>query len=78
MNILVTGGLGYDWFTFMLRLLKKLNVFVVDDLSNTSIKVKNKIEKISQKKIKFFKNNLENIETLSNIIKKNKINIVFI
>ena len=78
MNILVTGGLGYIGSHLCVELLKKnINVFVVDDLSNTSIKVKNKIEKISQKKIKFFKNDLENIETLSKILKKSKINIVF-
>ena len=78
MNILVTGGLGYIGSHLCVELLKhKLNVFVLDDLSNTSIKVKNKIEKISKKKIKFFKNNLENIETISKILKKRKIAIVF-
>ena len=37
MNILVTGGLGYIGSHLCVELLKKLNVFVVDDLSNTSI-----------------------------------------
>ena len=52
--ILITGGLGFIGSHTVIELLRiNKNIIVVDNLSNSSISMKRKIEKISKKKIWF-------------------------
>ena len=50
MKILVSGGLGYIGSRQAVELLEKHSVTIIDDLSNSQIDVKEKIEKITSKK----------------------------
>ncbi|HDW0757044.1 TPA: GDP-mannose 4,6-dehydratase, partial [Escherichia coli] len=55
MNVLVTGGLGYIGSHIVVDLLNsQFKVAVVDNLSNSNINVKNKIEFLTKRKIKFY------------------------
>ena len=52
--ILITGGLGFIGSHTVIELLRiNKNIIVVDNLSNSSISMKRKIEKISKKKLYF-------------------------
>ena len=78
MNLLITGGLGYIGSHLSVELLKEYtNIVILDNLSNSKLITKNYIEKISKKKIRFIKNDLSNVEKISQILKKNKIDFVF-
>ncbi|MEP2936753.1 MAG: UDP-glucose 4-epimerase GalE [Gilvibacter sp.] len=60
MKILVTGGLGYIGSHTVVALQQEGHeVFVIDDLSNTTIQVKDNIESISGKEIQFTKLDLK-------------------
>ncbi|EHW1227303.1 NAD-dependent epimerase/dehydratase family protein, partial [Escherichia coli] len=51
MNVLVTGGLGYIGSHIVVDLLNsQFKVAVVDNLSNSNINVKNKIEFLTKRK----------------------------
>ena len=60
--ILITGGLGFIGSHTAIELLKskKKKLLLVDNLVNSSISVKKKIEKISKKKLLFIKADLRN------------------
>ena len=74
MSILLTGGLGYIGSHTAVELLQKgHDIIVVDDLSNSKIDVKDKIQQITGKKFKFIKADLKNYKATYNIFKKNKI-----
>jgi UDP-glucose 4-epimerase len=78
MNLLVTGGLGYIGAHLSVELLKaRINLFLLDDLSNSKILKKKNIEKLSKKKITFIKNDLSDYKKLSKILKNYKIDAVF-
>lgn len=65
MHILVTGGLGYIGSHFIVRALELgFYITVVDNLSNSSLSVKNAIERICQKKFTFYKVDLRNLSLL--------------
>lgn len=73
-NILVTGGLGYIGSHTCVELLNNnYNVIVIDDLSNSKIEVKEKIEKITNKKILFYQNSIGDREILRKIFQENEI-----
>ena len=77
MNILLTGGLGYIGSHTAVELLDAgFDVVVVDNLSNSDIKVKDKIEKITNKKIKFYEYDLRDLEKLKLVFNENKIDAV--
>lgn len=77
MNILLTGGLGYIGSHTAVELLDAgFDVIVVDNLSNSDIKVKDKIEKITNKKIKFYEYDLRDLEKLELVFNENKIDAV--
>ena len=77
MNILVTGGTGFIGSHTCVELLNNnYNVIIIDNLSNSSIEVLEKIEKITSKKPKFYKIDLCDKEKLKEIFNENKIDAV--
>jgi len=77
MKVLVTGGLGFIGSHTVVELLENNNeVVVVDNLYNSDISVKEKIEKITGKKIKVYIEDLLNKEKIIDIFKENKIDAV--
>lgn len=74
MSVLLTGGLGYIGSHTCVELIKNgFDVVIVDNLSNSKIEVKDKLEKITNSKIKFYKKDLLNIEDLREIFKNESI-----
>lgn len=77
MNLLVTGGLGYIGSHTIIELLNKgNNIIAIDNLINSRIKVKESIEDISNKKIKFYNYDLIDLESVRKIFKLEKIDAV--
>jgi len=76
-KILVTGGLGYIGSHTCVELLdENYEVIVIDNLSNSSIDVKDKIKEITNKEIKFYEGDVCNEEILEKIFTDNKIDAV--
>ena len=68
MNILVTGGLGFIGSHVSLLLLEQgHNVFVIDSLINSSKNVVNIINKLSKRKVNFYKGDIKNSEDIESI-----------
>ena len=77
MKILVTGGLGYIGSHTCVELLNEgFDIVIVDNLSNSKEEVKDKIEKITNKKIQFYKIDVCDKEKLTNIFDENNIDAV--
>ena len=77
MSILVTGGAGYIGSHTCVELLKEgYEVIVVDNLSNASEKSLEKVEELTGKKVKFYKEDLLNKEGLKKIFQNEKIDSV--
>lgn len=77
MRVLVTGGCGYIGSHTCVELLKKgHDVIIVDDLSNSKIDVVSNIEEITGKKVKFYREDIKDKESLRNIFRDNKIECV--
>lgn len=77
MNILVTGGLGYIGSHTCVELLDAgYDIVVVDNLYNSDISVKDRIEKITGKTFKFYENDVCDEEALEKIFSENKIDAV--
>lgn len=76
-NILVTGGAGYIGSHTCVELLNcNHNVIVVDNLLNSCYESINRIERITDRKLKFYNIDLRNKEDLRSVFKDNKIDIV--
>lgn len=76
-NILVTGGAGYIGCHTCVELLNcNHNVIVVDNLLNSCYESINRVEKITDKKLKFYNIDLRNKNDLRSVFKDNKIDIV--
>ena len=76
-TILLTGGLGYIGSHTAVQLLASgYEVIIVDNLSNSERIVKQRIEKISGKKVGFYKYDLKNERSLKKIFAENKIDAV--
>ena len=74
MSILVTGGAGYIGSHTVVELLEKgEDPVIVDDLSNSSIEVVDRIEEITGKKPKFYEINILDKEKLEEVFKKENI-----
>ena len=77
MKILVTGGTGYIGSHTVVELLNNnYDVVIIDNLVNSKEDVIDKIEKITNKKVKFYKEDVRNKDALDKIFKKEKINAV--
>ncbi|MBD0679814.1 UDP-glucose 4-epimerase GalE [Pseudomonas sp. PSB11] len=78
MNILVTGGAGYIGSHVTLSLLDKgYNVIVLDNFSNSSPKVMNRIKKISEKTLKVIQGDILDSALLATTFKEHSIDAVF-
>lgn len=77
-NILITGGMGYiGSHTALVLLSQGFDIVIFDNLSNSSIDVKDKLEKISSKKVTFIKGNILDTTILQNTINNFNIDTVF-
>lgn len=77
MTVLVTGGLGYIGSHTCVEILKTgERLVVLDNLSNSKIEIKDKIEKISGKSFKFYIADLLDKVALDNVFSENKIDAV--
>ena len=77
MKVLVTGGCGYIGSHTCVELLDSgYDVVIVDNLSNSKENVIDKIQKITGKKVKFYKKDLSNKKDLEEIFKKESIDAV--
>ncbi len=77
MNILVTGGLGYIGSHTCVELLEAgYDIVVVDNLYNSDISVKDRIEKITGKTFKFYEDDVCDEKALEKIFSENKIDAV--
>ena len=73
MKILVTGGLGFIGSHTVVELLDSgYEVVVIDNLSNSSIDVKDKIKEITGKDISFYKEDVCDSDALDKIFEKEK------
>ncbi|NME35684.1 MULTISPECIES: UDP-glucose 4-epimerase GalE [Fusobacterium] len=77
MAVLVTGGAGYIGSHTVVELLGAgKEVIIVDDLSNSSEKVIDRIEEITGKRPKFYKLNILNKEEFKKVFMENKIDSI--
>lgn len=77
MNILVAGGLGYIGSHTMVELLNQDHkVICVDNLYNSSIVAKSRVEQITNKKIDFYNIDLINFNEINKVFSENKIDCV--
>ena len=77
MKILVTGWLGYIGSHTCVELLNKdYEVIVIDNLSNSKIEVLDKIKEITNKDIKFYKEDVCDIDALDKIFNDNNIDAI--
>lgn len=76
-KILVTGGAGYIGSHTVVELLNKgEEIVIVDNFSNSSPEVLNKIKQITKKDFKFYEVDLLDEEKLEQVFKENKIESV--
>ncbi len=77
MSILITGGAGFiGSHTCVEMLNSRYDVVVVDNLDNSSSESLDRVEKITGKKVKFYKEDVRNREALRKIFAENSIEAV--
>lgn len=77
MAVLVTGGAGYIGSHTCIEMLNAgFEVVVIDNLDNSSSESLNRVQKITGKKVKFYKNDVRDKEALRKIFTENKIEAV--
>jgi len=73
-TILVTGGLGYIGSHTVVQLITAgYTPIIVDNLSNSSIKVLDRIEQITQVKPVFYKHDIQDTSAIEEVLKRHKI-----
>ncbi len=76
-KILVTGGMGYIGSHTILSLIKEgYMVIILDNLCNSNIKIKEKLELLSGKKIKFYNVDLLDYTSLNEVFNNEEIDSV--
>ena len=76
-NILVTGGIGYIGSHTVLSLIKEGNkVVILDNLCNSNIKIKERLEIISGEKLKFYEVDLLDYNGVKEVFNKEEIESV--
>ncbi len=76
-QILVTGGAGYIGSHTVVELIESgYDVVVVDNLCNSSKESLNRVEKITGTPIKFYENDIADIDAMSKIFEENDIDAV--
>ncbi|SFU37866.1 UDP-galactose 4-epimerase [Clostridium sp. DSM 8431] len=77
MAVLITGGLGYIGSHTAVELLNKgRDIVIIDDLYNSKIVVKNRIEEITGREVKFYNIDLLDIEKVEKVFQENYIDSV--
>lgn len=77
MKILVTGGCGYIGSHTVVKLLEeKFEVVIIDNLVNSKREVLEKIKKITGSDVKFYQEDLCNLDALKTIFKKEKFDAI--
>ena len=77
MAVLVTGGMGYIGSHTSIELLNAgKEVIIIDNLCNSNAIVKEKIEEITGKKVKFYNIDLTDKESVEKVFKENEIESV--
>ena len=79
MNILITGALGYIGSHVAVKISEENhNLTLIDNLANSSINNLKNIEKITRKKIDFFKLDIRNESKVKKIIDEKNIDAISI
>ena len=77
-RILVTGGAGYIGSHTVIQLLNSgYEVVILDNLSNSSVKVIDRINEISNRQVVFLKGDIQDKKILSEVFTDHKIDSVF-
>ena len=76
-KILVTGGAGYIGSHTVVELIDAgYDVVVVDNLSNSSKESLNRVEKITGTPVKFYENDIADMDAMDKIFSENDIDSV--
>ena len=77
MKILVTGGTGYIGSHTVVELIESgYEPIIIDNLSNSKEEVVDKVEEITGKRVKFYENDVCDVEALNKIFEENEIEAV--
>ena len=77
MKVLVTGGTGYIGSHTVVELIESgYEPIIIDNLSNSKIEVLDKLEEITGKRVKFYQNDVCDMEALNKIFDENDIEAV--
>lgn len=78
MKVLITGGIGYIGSHTVVEMSKNndYEIVIIDNLVNSKIEIKDNIEKITAKKVNFYKTDLLEIDSLREIFRKENFDLV--